>query len=327
MKPKRPSRFRKLAGIGVSAAIILLAAPAGSALAAGSPQPSAVAAPASLSQGDGVPASADTASAAATCADDAYKAGFAYNTTVAGYPSIVVAVAIGLAESSCNPSATNSNGATSGCPDGSTDRGVWQINNCYQPQVSDTCAFNAMCNAIAAYQISRSGTDFSPWSTYTSGVYTSYISDAESAVSSLTVTLYNQSTNRCLGADSADTSNGAPIFQWACTSGNPYEEWQVEVVDDNLQVLRNVGTGTCLDGDGTDSGNGAPVFQWSCGADTSAFEDWILGPSDSLSDYANATLYNWGDKDCLANDSTDVGNGGKIFQWSCDSGNGWEQWT
>ncbi len=80
-------------------------------------------------------------------------------------------------------------------------------------------------------------------------------------------------------------------------------------------------------GDGTASGNGAPVFQWSCSADGSAFEQWILGGSDALSVYANATLYNWGDHTCLANDSTNVGNGGKVFQWACNSSNGWMLWT
>jgi hypothetical protein len=329
MTRMRASRLGKLGAIAVAAAAAtLLALPVGSALAsAHGLAPVSGTAPASLNNGDGVPASADAASAAALCAQDAYKAGFPYNRTVAGYPSIIVAVAIGLAESSCNTSATNTNGPTSGCPSGSTDRGLWQINNCYQPQVSNTCAFNGMCNAIAAYQISDKGTDYAPWSTYTGGQYKSYISDAESAISGLTVTLFNRNTDRCLGADSASTANGAPIFQWACSSSNRYEQWRVKVVGGNLQVLQNVGTGTCLDADGSARGNGAPVFQWSCNSDTSVYEDWILGPSDSLSVNANATLYNWGDKDCLANDSTSVANGGKIFQWSCNSGNGWEQWT
>jgi hypothetical protein len=312
----------------VASSAVLLALPAGAAVAPPAAVPSATAGnPATLNAGDGVSPSAIAATAAGQCASAAYKAGFPYNRDVAGYPSIVVAVAIGLAESSCNPAASNSNGATSGCPDGSTDRGLWQINNCYQPQVSDACAYNSMCNAIGAYQISDQGTSYTPWATYNSGVYLNYISDAETAVSGLTVTLFNQNTDRCLGADSADTANGAPVFQWACDASNTYEQWHIEVVDDNLQVLQNVGTGTCLDGDGSDSGNGTLVFQWSCGSDGSAYEQWPLSGSDSLSDYANATLYNWGDKTCLANDSADVGNGGTIFQWGCNSSNSWELWS
>lgn len=331
---KRPiPRSWGAAGMAAFAAVtVLLAAPAGSAWASSAPAPHAPAShaaakPATLNRGDGVSPAAIPMAAVDTCADDAYKAGIPYNKSVGGYPAIVVAVAVALAESSCNPDAQNVNGPTSGCPNGSTDRGLWQINNCYHSNVSDACAYNAMCNAIAAYQISDGGTDWEPWSTYGSGVYKNYISDAESAISGLTVTLYNQNTNRCLAADQAATSNGSPIFQWGCESGNVYEEWHVEVVDGNLQVLKNVGTGTCLDADGSESGNGDPVFQWNCSSDTSAYEQWVLTGSDSLSDNADATLYSWGGHTCLANDSAEVGNGDPIFQWACDSSNGWEQWT
>jgi hypothetical protein len=318
----------KLTGIAVVvAAAALLAVPAAGAGAAVVPGSAATPAVASLGAGTNAPAADISAAAASTCANVAYKAGFPYNKTVAGYPIIVVAVAVALAESSCNTAAQGPNGPTSGCPNGSTDRGLWQINNCYQPQVTDACAYNGMCNAIGAYQISDQGTNWTPWSTFNGGNYKSYIAAAQSAISGLTVTLYNSNTNRCLGADSADTSNGAPVFQWACSTGNAYEQWHVEVADGNLQVLKNAGTGTCLDGDGSASGNGAPVFQWSCGSDGSAYEQWILGGSNSLSDDANATLYNWGDHTCLANDSTDVANGGKVFQWACSSSNGWMLWT
>jgi hypothetical protein len=311
-----------------AAVAVLLALPASSATASSVPAPHPAAVkPASLNPGTGVSPAAIPADAMATCADDAYKAGIPYNVNVAGYPAIVVAVAVALAESSCNPNAQNVNGPTSGCPNGSVDRGLWQINNCYHPDVSDACAYNAMCNAIAAYQISNGGTNWKPWATFLSGAYQRYIGAAESAISGLTVTLYNRNTNRCLAADQASTSNGSPVFQWACISGNVYEQWHVEVVAGNLQVLKNVGTGTCLDADGSASGNGAPVFQWNCSADTSPYEQWVIGGNHSLSFDANATLYNWGDHTCLANDSAKVGNGGLIFQWACDTNNGWEQWT
>ena len=243
---------------------------------------------------------------------------YPYNSNVSGYPSIVVAIAIAMAESGCNPNATHNNS------NGTQDQGLWQINTIHG--YSSSCTFNAMCNSIAAYQLSGSGSNYGPWTTYNNGAWTEFIGDAQAAVSRLTVTFFNINTDRCLGADSADTSNGAPVFQWACSASNPYEQWHIEVANDNLQVLKNVGTGTCLAGDGSASGNGAPVFQWNCGTGGS-YEDWILGGSGTASVYANATLYNWGDRTCLANDSTDVGNGGKIFQWTCNRGNGWMLWT
>ncbi|MBO0870449.1 MAG: hypothetical protein J2P15_17985, partial [Micromonosporaceae bacterium] len=79
-------------------------------------------APASLNSGAAVPAAVTpAASAAATlCAKVAAKAGFSYtanvSTAAGNVRQIVVAVAVAMAESSCNPSATGQN-------PGSVDRG------------------------------------------------------------------------------------------------------------------------------------------------------------------------------------------------------------
>jgi peptidoglycan hydrolase-like protein with peptidoglycan-binding domain len=112
------------------------------------------------------------------CARVGYDAGFRGER-------LVTAVAVALAESSCRPSASNTNGPTAGCPNGSTDRGLWQINNCYHPSVTNTCAYNAACNARAAYSISSSGSNWQPWSTYNSGRYRSFLTQARAAVNRL----------------------------------------------------------------------------------------------------------------------------------------------
>jgi uncharacterized protein YraI len=112
------------------------------------------------------------------CAQDGYAAGFRGG-------SLVTAVAVAMAESSCNPSASAGNPAGSGCPYGSIDRGLWQINSCWHPEVSDACAYNAQCNANAAYTISYSGTYWTPWSTYNNGAYAAYLSAAQAAVNRL----------------------------------------------------------------------------------------------------------------------------------------------
>jgi hypothetical protein len=98
---------------------------------------------------------------------------------------LAIAGAIAMAESSLEPGNTSSNGPTSGCPSGSTDRGLWQINSCYHSEVTDTCAFDPACNAKAMASISSDGTNWSPWSTYTSGAYMKYLSEAESAEASV----------------------------------------------------------------------------------------------------------------------------------------------
>lgn len=75
------------------------------------------------------------------------------------------AAAVALAESGGDPAAVGRN------QDGSRDRGLWQINSRWHPEVSDACAFDPGCNARAAFAISDGWTDFSPWTTYTSGAY------------------------------------------------------------------------------------------------------------------------------------------------------------
>jgi Lysozyme like domain len=64
--------------------------------------------------------------------------GLAVAAAQAGFtgPGLRLAVAVGLAESDGNPTARGPNPPTPGCPTGSTDRGAWQLNNCYHPEVS-----------------------------------------------------------------------------------------------------------------------------------------------------------------------------------------------
>ena len=51
----------------------------------------------------------------------------------------------------------------------SDDYGYWQINMpSWGPELA---TFNAIGNAKAAIQISQDGTNWSPWTTYTSGAY------------------------------------------------------------------------------------------------------------------------------------------------------------
>jgi hypothetical protein len=121
------------------------------------------------------PATARAASSADLCAQAGARAGFAGER-------LVVAVAIGLAESSCNRFARGYNRATRGCPSGSVDRGMWQINSCYHAEVSNACAYHVHCNAHATYRISAGGTNFRPWTTYRTGRYHAYLRQARAAV-------------------------------------------------------------------------------------------------------------------------------------------------
>lgn len=94
-----------------------------------------------------------------------------------------IAVAIALAESGGNTRAHNTRG-----PDDSY--GLWQINMkgslgpARRSQFglnSDADLFNPATNARAAFAISSSGTNFKPWTTYTSGAYRVHLSKANNA--------------------------------------------------------------------------------------------------------------------------------------------------
>lgn len=83
-------------------------------------------------------------------------------------------VAIAEAESGLNTQAENCNN-----PGGSCDRGIVQINNYWHSEISDQQAYNPITAFQAAYQISSSGTNFSPWTTYTNGSYKQYLTEVE----------------------------------------------------------------------------------------------------------------------------------------------------
>ena len=247
---------------------------------------------ASLNPGDGVPAADLAASDIDTCYAVAAKAGFSFNKTVSTAlgeePQIVVALSVAMAESSCNPSATNIN------TNGSEDRGLWQINNAAWPNVSDSCAFQAQCNADAAWNISDHGSDWGPWATFNSGAWESYLSTAKSALSGgVTFQLEDKSAGTCLDADSSNVANGGKIFQWACNGSDNYQRWTVVDSVGDLFILKNVGAGTCLDADGSSSGNGSPIFQWSCNGSDHAQQWWFLGSGDlNTNGNADANLQN-----------------------------------
>jgi peptidoglycan hydrolase-like protein with peptidoglycan-binding domain len=95
-----------------------------------------------------------------------------------GAAQAVIAVAVALAESQGKNDATN----TAGNHPPSEDRGLWQINNYWHPEVSDAQAFDPASAAAAAYRISGQGMDWNAWTTYTSGTFRLYLQRAHAAV-------------------------------------------------------------------------------------------------------------------------------------------------
>ena len=84
-----------------------------------------------------------------------------------GSPAVAdIAAAVAMAESGGDSSATNSNS------DGSTDRGLWQINSVH----GSLSTFDVTANTKAAIQISNNGKNWSPWVTFVSGAYKKFLS-------------------------------------------------------------------------------------------------------------------------------------------------------
>lgn len=84
-----------------------------------------------------------------------------------GNPSSApMAAAIALAESGGNPDAANQN------TNGTTDRGLWQVNSIW----GSLSTFDVNGNAKAAIQISNNGSSWTPWVTYTTGAYKAFLS-------------------------------------------------------------------------------------------------------------------------------------------------------
>lgn len=91
------------------------------------------------------------------------------------------AVAVALAESGGNTTARHVNGSGRTA---SVDRGLWQINTRWHPEVTDAQAYDPAGAAKAAYAISKAGRDWHEWSTYTNGAAAAQLARATAAASS-----------------------------------------------------------------------------------------------------------------------------------------------
>jgi hypothetical protein len=87
-----------------------------------------------------------------------------------GFKKPKIAAAIAMAESSGDPRAVGVNRKPR-----SRDRGLFQINDRWHPEVSDSCAFDPRCNAEAAYEISNGGRNWRQWSTWHNGAYREFL--------------------------------------------------------------------------------------------------------------------------------------------------------
>jgi hypothetical protein len=95
--------------------------------------------------------------------------------------ALVLAIAVALAESAGRTDAVG----TAGNHPPSRDRGLWQINSYWHPEVSDAQAFDPQACAAAAWRISSHGAAWTQWSTYNSGSYKQFLTRAHRAATSV----------------------------------------------------------------------------------------------------------------------------------------------
>ncbi|WP_416874770.1 hypothetical protein [Kitasatospora sp. SC0581] len=174
--------------------------------------------------------SAPAATGSDLCAEVAYQAGFRGE-------ALVTAIAVGLAESSCNPLASNREGNT---PDYSVDRGLWEINDHFHGEVSDACAYDAQCNADQTYRISNGGLDWHQWSTYSARAHLRHMEEAQAAVDRLghhepgpAPLEYPAESGRVVSARSADgrlevfaAGKNGVSHAWQTAINGGWSEWE-----------------------------------------------------------------------------------------------------
>ena len=167
--------------------------------------------------------------AAQACAGYATYAGWANN---ASHDDLVTASAICMAESGgqptvyyCDPTGKDGYYPPVTCS-GVYDRGLWQIDNQAWASITNTCAFTAKCNADGAYAISQRGASFAPWATYTSGVYSNYLSVAQAAITALRGgTVPSGVAGVCLSR--AAYAQDAAVITSTCGSGTGRQQWHI----------------------------------------------------------------------------------------------------
>lgn len=122
-------------------------------------------------------------------------ADIAVHAAAAGFTgdALVKAVAVALAESGGNTKAVGVNSDRWR----SRDRGLWQINDHWHPEVTDAQAFDPNGCARAAFAISSRGTNWSPWSTWKNGSAQAQLGRARLGVAALDGNTYQ--SNDSLG--------------------------------------------------------------------------------------------------------------------------------
>ncbi|MBI3936915.1 MAG: hypothetical protein HY323_08055 [Betaproteobacteria bacterium] len=97
----------------------------------------------------------------------------------AGFPNPLTALAVSLAEFGENRDVDTQGQSDARYASGEREQsfGPWQIHLPAHPDVTRSCALDLTCSTEKAFAISKGGTDFGPWSAFTSGSYLRFVTE------------------------------------------------------------------------------------------------------------------------------------------------------
>jgi len=130
-------------------------------------------------------------------------------------------------------------------------------------------------------------------------------------------TIENKGSHKCL--DARQSTLPGPVYQWACHSTDPNQNWLLEAVatQPGWFSLRNLNSNLCLDlraGVNSPVGNGTATQQWDCFPDSIGTERWQLNVAAGVPGYL--TILSQSGK-CLDLDSGSTADGAKVQVWDC----------
>lgn len=134
--------------------------------------------------------------------------------------NLITSIAVSKAESGWDPKAINYN------TNGSTDKGLWQINSIHTAILATGDPFDPSANARMAKAV-FDGSGWPAWTTWTSGAYRQYLPEATAAVGQLGAAGPTAPAGACTPSAPTPGTGGGPIRQQAVAFalaqlGDPY---------------------------------------------------------------------------------------------------------
>lgn len=120
-----------------------------------------------------------------------------------GFADPVTATAVVLGESGGDPRAVNRNS------DGSLDRGLWQINSRWHPNVTEAQAFSLDYSTRYALTLSKGGTDFGPWNATKSPNFPTHLRTARAAVNDDVLAVRDREDDAMIGSPAEQVTDAA----------------------------------------------------------------------------------------------------------------------